>query len=421
MMGLITIARPEDVDLAVPPLEQGKPSGMTLRQIADGYSKYVTRDWQRACNVEYRAGPSGPSVSLIAEAGRIWTVGDPRWPVMMATSAGAIIKEAPSEAEIKAARWAFSAGPWLVRGGKVANISAEIQRCGFSGLMEDAWRERAAIGIREDGSVVHYATMSAALIQVAYQMLALGCVDAINLDGGGSVGVLDSTGNLLLGYTSRQVCCALVFRRLLENVSGGETPMSRPRIYLSPSTQAHNVGVGDYGTEEYRMRQIAWKVGELLTRQGADVAIARVDFEPKDCVAESNAYRPIFHVALHSNSSPNQVGKGVEGFYWPGSTKGKSLTTDICSALAAMNPNGLRRVEPNSTLTEIAGPDAVCAYIEVGFHDRPEEAAWIVREMDAIAFAIAEVVCRHVGLPAPVRADNEASRKLEEIRRIVNS
>jgi len=361
-------------------------------------------------------------VSLIAEAGKIWATGDPRWPVMLSTKDGIVIKDSPVEAEIKAARWAFSAGPWLVRDGKTSDIAAEINRCGFSGLAEGSRRERAAIGLREDGSIVHYADLAMTLYDLAAKMLALGCRDAINLDGGGSMGVIDPDGRLLIGYSARQVCCALIFRRLIEETSGGEKPMSRPRIYLSPSTQANNIGVGDYGTEEYRMRQLAWKVGELLTRQGADVAIARVDLEPSDCVAESNIYRPLFHVSLHSNSSPNQAGKGVEGFYWPGSGKGKPLTTDICNALAALNPNGLRRLEANNTLTEIAGPDAVCAYIEVGFHDREDEAAWIVREMDTIAYAIAEVVCRHLGLSAPVRPrGDEAERKLEEIRKIVNS
>jgi N-acetylmuramoyl-L-alanine amidase len=192
----------------------------------------------------------------------------------------------------------------------------------------------------------------------------------------------------------------------------------RPRIYLSPSTQAANVGVGDYGTEEYRMRQLAWKVGELCTRQGADVAIARVDLEPDGCVVESNAYQPRYHISLHSNSN----GRGVEGFHWPGSVTGRALTEDICNALAPLNPNGLRRVEANGSFTEIAGPNAYCAYIEVGFHDRPEEAQWIVRDMDLIALTIARVICRHLGLPEPDDWVTErlavAEAKLAEIRRI---
>lgn len=78
---LITIGRPGNVDLAVPLLVEGRPSGLNIKQIAEGFSEWVTRDWVRAVNVEYRAGASGPSVSVLVEGGTIWATGDPRWPV----------------------------------------------------------------------------------------------------------------------------------------------------------------------------------------------------------------------------------------------------------------------------------------------------------------------------------------------------
>ena len=143
-MSLVTIGRPEDIDLAVPPLTPGQPSDLTLRQIAGGYSQWVTKDWARARNVEYRAGPSSPSVSLIAEAGKIWTTGDPRWPVMLATKDGIVIKDSPVEAEVKAARWAFSAGPWLVRDGKPTDLRAEIAKGGYSGFIPACSKNRRA-------------------------------------------------------------------------------------------------------------------------------------------------------------------------------------------------------------------------------------------------------------------------------------
>ena len=91
---------------------------------------------------------------------------------MLATKDGISIKESPTEAEVKAARWAFSAGPRLVRDGKTADIAAEIKRCGFSSLMENSLRERAAIGIRNDGAIVHYADLSMTL----YDLAAKRCV-----------------------------------------------------------------------------------------------------------------------------------------------------------------------------------------------------------------------------------------------------
>ena len=226
VLDLFTCGRPEDIDLAVPPLAPGKPSGQNICQIAEGYSKWVTRDWARACNVEYRAGPSGPSVSLIAEGDKIWTTGDPRWPVMLMTQTGAVLMTAPAAMEaLKAARWAFSAGPWLIRGGQPCDLSAEITSGRFSGLAEGTPRERAAIGIREDGCLVHIADMSATLAQMRDKLRSRDCSNAISLDGGGSLGVVDATGKVLIGYMSRQVCCALVFRRLVEEANVPSLPV----------------------------------------------------------------------------------------------------------------------------------------------------------------------------------------------------
>jgi len=64
--------------------------------------------------------------------------------------------------------------------------------------------------------------MALTLDQLVDRLISQGCREAIALDGGGSVCVLDSTGKVLLGYTVRQVCCALVFRQLSEGSSSGD-------------------------------------------------------------------------------------------------------------------------------------------------------------------------------------------------------
>lgn len=212
---ITTIAHPKDLELAVPPIGPGG-SGMTLRQVAKGFSEWVTPKWARACNVEYRSGPSGPPVSLIVEGRKVWSRGDLRWPVFMCFKDRAEIAGTTDYDRVMQARFAFSAGPWLVRGGAVSYTDLETARLGqngYSGLTATSQRERAAIGIRQDGMVVHYATMAATLVQLAEKMKALGCVDAINVDGGGSVGVLD--GGSLFGYSVRHVCCALMFKEIL--------------------------------------------------------------------------------------------------------------------------------------------------------------------------------------------------------------
>lgn len=410
-MSLVTVGRPEDIDLAVPPLSSGQPSGQTLRQIADGYSQWVTRDWARACNVEYRAGPSGPSVSLIAEAGTVYTTGDPRWPVMLASKHGVVIKGNPTDAEIRAARWAFSAGPWLVRGGQATDIGAETKRCGFSGLMEASRRERAAIGIREDGVIVHYADMSMTLYDLAAKMLGLRCVDAINLDGGGSVGVLDSTGNLLLGYSVRQVCCALVFRRLSENSRSRDPQPSQPPqkggekmiVCIDPGHGGPDPGaVSPEGIEEKRITlPVAKRIAEYLRRAGVQVILTRdtdTELVPgNDDSAELRARAQVannakadYFISVHCNAASSSDADGFEVYHYPGSTKGALLATKIAETYAVASGLKKRKVDTANfqVLRDTAMPAAL---IELGFLTNKADCA-LLREpafQDKIALGIA--------------------------------
>ena len=410
-MSLVTVARPKDVDLAVPPLTPGQPSGLTLRQIVDGYSQWVTRDWARACNVEYRAGPSGPSVSLIAEGGTVWTTGDPRWPVMLATSAGTVIKDNPSEAEVKAARWAFSAGPWLVRAGKTSDIAAEIKRCGFSGLMENSLRERAAIGIRDDGVIVHYADVSMTLYELAAKMRALGCRDAINLDGGGSVGVIDPSGKVLIGYTSRQVCCALVFRRVLDTAppQDSQPPQPQPKggekmiVCIDPGHGGPDPGaVSPEGIQEKKITlTVAKRVAEYLRRAEIQVVLTRdTDKElvlGNDDAAELRARAQVannakadFFLSIHCNAASTPDAEGFELYHYPGSTKGAMLATNIADAYAVAS--GLKKRKVASANFQVLRDTAMpAALIELGFLTNKADCAFL-REpafLDKIALGIA--------------------------------
>ena len=411
----ITVAKASDIDLAVPPLIPGRSSGQTLRQIADGYSQWVTKDWARACNVEYRAGASGPSVSLIAEGGKIWTTGDPRWPVMLMTHSGAIIKDNPSEAEVKAARWAFSAGPWLVRNGLLTSIFHEIQRGGYTGFSTDVSKEQAAIGIRNDGKVVHYADMSCTLEHLAELMLGLGCTDAIKLDGGGSVGVVDPSGKVLLGYTMRQVCCALVFRRLIDDSLPQDSQPSQPPqkggdqmiVCIDPGHGGPDPGAVNpiLGLREKDITlEVSKRLAEYLRRAGVEVILTRekdTDLaDGLDDKAEMRARAKVandakadYLVSVHANSASNPEASGIEVLYWPGSVKGKALSTSILEAMHVAGGLYKRRTFEQSLLLHSFG-NMVTVTVEIGFISNKTDgvligqAAWRDKTALGIAFGI---------------------------------
>lgn len=408
-MSLVTVGRPEDIDLAVPPLTPGQPSGLTLRQIVDGYSQWVTRDWTRAVNVEYRAGPSGPSVSLIAEGGKVWATGDSRWPVFLVTGDKAEIHGTTDLAVVKQAKFAFSAGPWLVKDGKVCNISNEIKATGFSGLMEGSPRERAAIGIRSDGMVVHYATMAATLLEVANKMASLGCVKAINLDGGGSVGVIDPSGKVLIGYTSRQVCCALVFRRVLDKAppQDSQPPQPQPKggekmiVCIDPGHGGSDPGaVSKDGAQEKVVNLfVAQRIKTYLERAGAKVLMARTDDSDVGLAAraaKANQAKCDYFVSIHANAADAESANGYEVFHYPGSSGGVSLANKVSGAYKVASGMPLRRVTSANfqVLRDTAMPAIL---IELGFLTSPldlallKEPAFLDKCALGIAFGILDM------------------------------
>lgn len=81
---------------------------------------------------------------------------------------------------------AVAAGPRIVKGGaKYANYAAE----GYTASdITQATRKRVAIGINADGKVVMLTT-TCTMSQLSDIMISLGCVDAINFDGGASSGL----------------------------------------------------------------------------------------------------------------------------------------------------------------------------------------------------------------------------------------
>ncbi|NPV30492.1 MAG: hypothetical protein HPY58_12760 [Firmicutes bacterium] len=402
-MRRVIVARPEDLDLAIPPLQDGR-SGITLRDIAAGYSRWVCKDWVRACNVEYRAGPNGPSVSLLAQGGKVWTTGDPRWPVFVIRNGRAEILDSITLVEAQQAQLAFSAGPWLVRAGHLCNLAEEINHYGYSGLRPADVCERAAIGIRSDGMVVYVATDGATLDEVATIMQQQGCSSAIALDGGGSVGVLDNTGRALLGSSARQVCSALMFNRIVDEIVREEVPKmpKRPlRVYLSPSQQPENKGLGDYGTEQQRMHELAWLVGYHLVKLGHAPIVSLRGQKLSHIITFSDLLDIDLHLALHSNALPAMSEKerqkaqlGVVAFHYPGSAVGKRVATALHDALGRLNPHGKGWFTARSDLREISETDAPCVYLEVCFHDDEKEVRWILDNFGLIARTIAETVVK---------------------------
>lgn len=84
-------------------------------------------------------------------------------------------------------------------------------------------------------------------------------------------------------------------------------------VFLSPSAQEYNIGLGNFGSEEYRMNRIADIIEKRLINDGYVVYRNNPNETLKQIVQQSNKINPDIHVALHSNASGTNIkGQGPE-------------------------------------------------------------------------------------------------------------
>ena len=169
-----------------------------------------------------------------------------------------------------------------------------------------------------------------------------------------------------------------------------------PRVYISPSTQEHNAGVGPYTTEEVEMNKIADLLMPLLDKDG------RYEFKrnlpsmnPYQCAKDSNDFGTDIHVVIHSNAGG---GEGTEVWAYGSGTNSERLSKCLYKHVAPLSPGKDRGVKFNSAFVEIGNRvNASSSLIEVGFHDNQADATWIANNYRAIARALYKGICDYYG------------------------
>lgn len=162
-----------------------------------------------------------------------------------------------------------------------------------------------------------------------------------------------------------------------------------PKIYLSPSFQHQNVGVGDYGTEEKRCNEIA-DVVERELNKNSNFIVARnnPNMTLEEVIADSNKSNTDIHFSIHTNAGPSSA-RGCEVYAYAKGTKGDKLAQIIYKRLSAITPSDDRGVKYNS-LAETRQTKAVAVLTEVAFHSNIEDANWIIGNIELIGKELAK-------------------------------
>lgn len=175
-----------------------------------------------------------------------------------------------------------------------------------------------------------------------------------------------------------------------------------PIIFLSPSTQENNLYVNG-GTEEEWMNRLADAMEPYLTASGIQYVRNTPEMTAATSIRASNAGTYDLHLALHSNAAPEgQYGtiRGILVFYYPGSSEGQRAAVLIADGLKAIYPlpNNVR-AEGTTSIGEVRRVRAPSVFLELGYHDNPDDAAWIKANLDAIARNIVLSLTEYFGLP----------------------
>lgn len=175
-----------------------------------------------------------------------------------------------------------------------------------------------------------------------------------------------------------------------------------PVIYLSPSTQENNYYVTS-GTEELWMNRLADAMEPYLTASGIQYVRNTPEMTAASSIVASNAGNYDLHLALHSNAAPEgQYGsvRGIIVFYYPGSAAGRRAAQIIADNLKAIYPlpNSVR-AESTTTIGEVRRVRAPSVFLEIGYHDNPDDATWVQNNLDAIARNLVLSLTEFFGLP----------------------
>jgi len=181
------------------------------------------------------------------------------------------------------------------------------------------------------------------------------------------------------------------------------------KVYLSPSLQDQNVGVGDFGIEMTRAFQVANLVATYLKAQNIPVRMSQRAWSAlpsgellAKVVADSNTWGSDVHVCLHTNAGPPDA-DGTMVLHYPGSAKGLRLAGLIYKYLAPISPGTDYGLRTTPLFYETKNVHGVVAYVEAAFHSNPAEAKDYVFARKLYAWAIAAGILEYAGKTVPVK------------------
>lgn len=189
------------------------------------------------------------------------------------------------------------------------------------------------------------------------------------------------------------------------------------KIYISPSSQPANTYAVGNTNEQDQCRRIAAVLEKELDRCGF-ASRAGLSGTMYTRTADSNEFGADLHLPIHTNAFDGRVA-GLRIMVYKKGGEAEKIAKAIMETLAPITPGTSDGISEYPGLYEIKNSDAICVYIEVGFHDNPTEAQWIIDHTQDIAVAIAKGLCNHYGVDYVAEEMPEAPAEKPEEENLV--
>lgn len=239
-------------------------------------------------------------------------------------------------------------------------------------------------------------------------MLSLGCVDAINFDGGGSTILLHNGKEINTPCDDRAVDNMLCIY-LKEGVTG----MTKRIVYISASTQSQNIGVGQYGTEQDRMMYLADRVKFWLETQSGKFEVHRnkPGWDLIETVHDCNLLNCELFLDNHSDAGTvEQIAGdgGAEGtsafYYHQGGITSNSykLASLVYKHISPLSPGKDKGIFPDNKYVKglyvIQNTNPPAALVEHMYHTNLQEVNDMIAHADKYAKEEAKAICEYFGI-----------------------
>lgn len=159
------------------------------------------------------------------------------------------------------------------------------------------------------------------------------------------------------------------------------------KIYLNPSVQTKNMYTGYKISEADTMNIVAKKAYNLLKKDNRFIVHINDSLKPlKESVNEINSLDIDYHLALHTNAGG---GSGSEVYYYENTSS--YLAKHSLDSFNKYHTFPTRGIKKNNNFYELKNSKAKNkALIEFLFHDKTNEASFIINNYDLLATSIYE-------------------------------